>query len=154
IAADILDNKLELARQFGATHTINSKQEDLVSRVKELTGGLGVDYSFEVIASVHTIRQAFEALAPDGLCTVVGAAPPGSEVPIPTDLLFFERAIRGVFLGSTRPHYDVPRLVDLYMAGKIKLDELVSQTMPIEGINQAFDDMKAGKVARTVITYS
>jgi S-(hydroxymethyl)glutathione dehydrogenase/alcohol dehydrogenase len=153
IAADILDNKLGFARNFGATHTINSKQQDLVATVKELTRGVGVDYSFEVIAAVPTIRLAFESLAVNGLCTVVGAAPPGAEVSIPVDLLFWERAIRGCFMGSGRPPIDIPRLVELYMTKKIKLDELVSQTLPLEGINQAFDDMQSGKVARTVLNY-
>src|SRR5581483_183419 len=153
IAADILDNKLEFARTFGATHTINSKEQDLVAAVKDLTHGVGVEYSFEVIAAVPTIRLAFESLAVDGLCTVVGAAPPGAEVSIPIDLLFWERAIRGCFMGSGRPPMDIPRLVELYMNKKIKLDELVSQRLPLEGINQAFDDMQNGKVARTVLNY-
>ncbi len=153
IAADILDNKLELAKTFGATHTINSRNSDLVASVKELTGGMGVEYSFEVIAAVSTIRLAFESLAVNGLCTVVGAAPPGAEVTIPTDLLFWERGLRGCFMGSGRPPMDIPRMVDLYMGKKLKLDELVSQSLPLTGVNQAFDDMKAGKVARTVLNY-
>ena len=154
IAADILDNKLEMAKTFGATHTINSKSGDLVAQVKALTDGFGVDFSFEVIARGPTIEMAFESLAPNGLCTVVGAAPPGTIVHINTDLLFYERGIRGVFLGSPRPGYDTPMLVDMYMAGKLKLDELVSQNLSIDGINQAFADMKGGKVARTVIKYA
>lgn len=153
IAVDILDNKIEFARQFGATHTINGRSEDVLSRVKELTDGLGVEYSFEAISTVPTIRQAYDALAPGGLCVVVGVAPPGSEVPIPTWAFFDEKTITGTRYGSARMRVDIPRLVDLYMNKRLKLDELISQTLPLEGINQAFDDLKAGKVARTVLKY-
>lgn len=153
IAADILDNKLELARQFGATHTINSRNVDLVAAVKELTGGLGVEYSFEVIGTAATIRQAYDALAPGGTCVVVGAAPRGTEVSLPTQAFFDEKTITGTKYGGARMRVDIPRLVDLYMDKKLKLDELISQTLPLEGINQAFADLKAGKVARTVLTY-
>lgn len=153
IAADILDNKLALARQFGATHTVNSRNEDLLSRVNDLSGGMGVEYSFEVISTGPTIRQAYDALAPGGTCVVVGAAPRGAEVSLPTQSFFDEKAIIGTRYGSARMRVDIPRLVDLYMDKKLKLDELVSQTLPMEGVNQAFDDLKAGKVARTILKY-
>lgn len=153
IAADILDNKLALARQFGATHVINSRTADVVAGVKDLTGGTGVDYSFEVIATVDTIRQAYDALAPGGVCVVVGSAPRGSEVAIPANSFFDEKTITGTRYGSARMRVDIPLLVDLYMEKKLKLDELISQVMPMEGINQAFEDLKAGKVARTVLKY-
>jgi Zn-dependent alcohol dehydrogenase len=153
IAADLLDNKLELARQFGATHTINSRDEDLLSGVKELTGGMGVEYCFEVTAAGPTIRQAYDALAPGGTCVVVGSAPRGTEVPLSTQSFFEEKTITGSRYGSARMRVDIPRLVDLYMNKKLKIDELVSQTLPIEGVNQAIEDLKAGKVARTVLKY-
>lgn len=154
IAADVLDNKLQFAREFGATHTINGANEDVVERVRDLTGGLGVEYAFEAIATVRTIRQAYDAVAPGGLCVVVGIAPPGSEVPIPTQSLLREKAITGSIYGSARMRVDIPRLVDLYMDKKLKLDELITQALPLEGVNQAFDDLRAGKVARSILTYA
>jgi S-(hydroxymethyl)glutathione dehydrogenase/alcohol dehydrogenase len=153
IAIDILDNKLEFARTFGATHTINAKQHDPIEAVKELTGGMGVEYSFEVIGNSATIRQGYDMLAIGGICVVVGAAPRGSEVVLPTNGFFDERGIMGSRYGSGRVRVDIPRFVDLYMDGRIKLDELITQTLPLDGINKAFDDLKAGQVARSVIKY-
>ncbi|HXG36878.1 MAG TPA: Zn-dependent alcohol dehydrogenase [Dehalococcoidia bacterium] len=154
IAVDILDNKLEFARTFGATHTVNAKNHDPVEAVKELTGGQGVEYSFEVIGAAQTIRQAYDMLAAGGTCVVVGAAPRGTEVSLPTQSFFDEKGIIGSRYGSARMRVDIPRLVDLYMDKKIKLDELITQSLPLTEINKAFDDLKAGKVARSVIKYS
>jgi Zn-dependent alcohol dehydrogenase len=153
IAADILDNKLALAREFGATHTINSSNDDLLSTVNDLTGGMGVEYSFEVTSIAQTIRQAFDALAPGGTCVVVGAVPRGTEISLPAGHFFAEKTITGTRYGSARMRVDIPRLVDLYMDKKLKIDELITQTLPLEEINQAFRDLKAGKVARSIVKY-
>lgn len=151
IAADLLAHKLSLARDLGATHTINSGQQNLVTEVMELTGGSGVEYAFEVISTAATIRQAFDALRPGGMCVVVGAAPPGTEVPIPTGALLQERILTGSAYGSARMAVDIPKLVDLYMEGKLKLEPLVSRRLSLDEIGLAFDLLRRGEVARAVI---
>lgn len=153
IAVDINPLKLEFAKTFGATHTINGREENVVERVKELTGGLGAEYSFEVISTVPTIRQAWDCLRPGGTCVVVGIAPPGSEVNIPVIDLFSEKVLTGSVYGGARMRVDIPMLVDMYMDGKLKIDELISRTMPLDGINDAFNLLKKGEVARSVILY-
>jgi S-(hydroxymethyl)glutathione dehydrogenase/alcohol dehydrogenase len=152
IAIDIHPNKLEMAREFGATDFVNAASEDPVAKVRELTEG-GVDYAFEVIGLPQAISQAFDMVRRGGEAVVVGMAPLGSQVTIPGPAFLQEKVLRGCVYGSTRPRYDMPRIIDLYMAGKLKLDELVSRTYPLEGINEAFEAMKQGEVARSVIVF-
>jgi S-(hydroxymethyl)glutathione dehydrogenase/alcohol dehydrogenase len=153
IAIDINPNKLEMAREFGATHVINAEHEDPVARARELTGG-GPDFAFEAIGLPAAIRQAFDMVRSGGEAVVVGMAPLGSEATISAPSFLQEKVLRGCLYGSARPRYDMPRLLDLYMSKKLKLDELVSRTYPIEGINEAFAAMKAGDVARSVIVFN
>jgi len=152
IAIDINTNKLEMAREFGATHFVDASKEDPVQQVQQLTGG-GADYAFEVIGLPSAITQAFNMVRRGGEAIVVGMAPIGSEVSISAPAFLAEKVLRGCVYGSTRPRYDMPRILDLYMAGKLKLDELVSRTYPLEGINDAFQAMKNGEVARSVIVF-
>lgn len=152
IAVDIHPNKLEMAREFGATHFVDASKEDPVAKVRELTAG-GVDYAFEVIGLPQAITQAFDMARPGGEAIVVGMAPIGSEATISAPAFLAEKVLRGCVYGSARPRYDMPRIIDLYMAGKLKLDELVSRTYPLEGINDAFTALKNGEVARSVITF-
>ncbi len=152
IAIDINTNKLEMAREFGATHFVDASKEDPVQKVQELTGG-GADYAFEVIGLPQAITQAFDMVRRGGEAIVVGMAPIGSEASISAPAFLAEKVLRGCVYGSTRPRYDMPRILDLYMAGKLKLDELVSRTYPLEGINDAFAAMKNGEVARSVIVF-
>lgn len=152
IAIDINTNKLEMAREFGATHFVDASKENPVQKVQELTGG-GADYAFEVIGLPAAITQAFNMVRRGGEAIVVGMAPIGSEVSISAPAFLAEKVLRGCVYGSTRPRYDMPRILDLYMAGKLKLDELVSRTYPLEGINDAFAAMKNGEVARSVIVF-
>jgi S-(hydroxymethyl)glutathione dehydrogenase/alcohol dehydrogenase len=153
IAVDVHPNKLEMAREFGATHFVDASKENSVARVHELTGG-GADFAFEVIGLPETITQAFDMVRRGGEAIVVGMAPLGSTVSISAPAFLMEKVLRGCNYGSTRPRYDMPRLIDLYMAGKLKLDELVSRTYPLEGINDAFEAMKNGEVARSVIVFN
>ncbi|HEY8172816.1 MAG TPA: Zn-dependent alcohol dehydrogenase [Dehalococcoidia bacterium] len=153
IAIDMRENKLALARRFGATHTVDASQEDPVAKVKELTEGFGADYAFEAIGLPATITQAFDMVRRGGEAIVVGMAPYGSETTIRADAFLEEKVLRGCLYGSTRPRVDMPRLVDLYMAGKINLDDLISQRFPLEGINDAFDALRKGEVARGVIVF-
>ncbi len=152
IAVDIHPNKLEMAREFGATHFVDASKDDPVAKVRELTDG-GADYAFEVIGLPAAITQAFDMIRRGGDAIVVGMAPFGSETTISATAFLQEKGLKGSSYGSTRPRYDMPRILDLYMAGKLKLDELVSRTYPLEGINDAFAAMKAGEVARSVIVF-
>ena len=153
IAVDLLKNKLAMAEGMGATHVIDASSEDSVARIQELTGGMGADYSFEVIGSPATIQQAFSSVHAGGTCVVIGVSPAGAEVTLPTSMISPERTLMGASFGGARQMADLPMLVDMYMDGKLKLDELISQTMPLEDINTAFDLLQKGEVARTVIVY-
>jgi S-(hydroxymethyl)glutathione dehydrogenase/alcohol dehydrogenase len=152
IAVDINTNKLEMAREFVATHVIDASKEDAVVAVQQLTGG-GADYAFEVIGLPAAITQAFNMVRRGGEAVVVGMAPIGSEASISAPAFLAEKVLRGCVYGSTRPRYDMPRLLGLYMAGKLKLDELVSRTYPLEGINDAIAALKNGEVARSVVVF-
>jgi S-(hydroxymethyl)glutathione dehydrogenase/alcohol dehydrogenase len=124
-----------------------------VAKVQELTGG-GADYAFEVIGLPSAILQAFNMIRRGGDAIVVGMAPPTSEVTLPAAAFLAEKSIKGCTYGSTRPRFDMPRIIDLYMSGKLKLDELVSRTYPLSGINEAFTAMKNGEVARSVLVFN
>jgi len=154
IAIDLLVRKLEFARQFGATHTVNASAGDPVAAVRELTGGRGVDYAFEVVGLPKTMRQAYDCLAKRGLAVIVGVAPVTAEIPVPVmSLVFEERAIAGSIYGSSRPRHDIPKLIDLYRAGKLKLDELLTRRYPFAEINEAYDALERGEVARSVVIF-
>ena len=115
VAVDLLDRKLEFARQFGATDVINASAGDPVPRIRELTGGRGVDYAFEVIGSPKTMRQAFDVCAKRGMAVVVGVSPFTAEVSVPVmSLVYEERVLTGSVYGSSRPRLDIPKLIDLY----------------------------------------
>lgn len=155
IAVDVLPYKLELARQFGATDTINANEADPVEAIKALTGGDGADYAFEVIGLARTIRQAMDATRRGGAMVMVGLPPVTSEMSIrPSDFILNEKRILGSLYGSTIPWIDMPRLLDLYVAGRLDLDRLISRRYPITAINDAFAALERGEVARSVIVYS
>ena len=152
IAVDLLDNKLEMARQFGATHTVNASSGDPVEQVRSLTGDKGVDYAFEVIGLPKTVRQAFDSLTKRGVAIVLGVTRFETEVSIPImPLIFEERVLRGSLYGSSRPRIDIPKLMDLYRAGKLKLAELLTRTYSFDQINEACAALERGEVARTVV---
>lgn len=153
VAVDSSDTKLDMARQFGATHTVNINEvEDAAKAVKKLTGG--VDYAFECVGAGTVVEQAYKCLGRGGTAVVVGVADPKDKACIGTLALpADERTIKGSWLGSARPQHDFPRILGLYKAGKLKLDELVTRTYPIDDAVQAFDDMVAGKNARGVIVF-
>jgi S-(hydroxymethyl)glutathione dehydrogenase/alcohol dehydrogenase len=154
IAIDLLDSKLKLAREFGATHTVNASKGDVEAEVRGIADGKGVDYAFEVIGAPKVIAQAFACLRRGGKAVVVGAPPFGSEVTIPAfPISMEEKSLIGSYYGTARFHYDMPRIIDLYMAGRIKLDQLITKTFPLSDINRAFEAMEKGEVARGVIVY-
>lgn len=150
IAIDLLPSKLEFAKQFGATDTIDASKVDPVEAVIELTRG-GADYTFEVIGNPPTVRQAFDALCPGGTACMVGVPPEGGEVSVPMRPLFLDRRLIGSSAGTGRPRVDFPWYLDLYRQGRLKLDELQSRFRPLDEINEAFEDMLSGEVARTIV---
>ncbi len=152
IAIDIVASKLDLARELGATHAVDSSAEDPVARVRELTDG-GVDYAFDAIGLADVSRQAFDALRPGGLATVIGMIPEGDKVALDGTAFLQEKKIQGTDMGSNRAIVDMPRYVDFYRQGKLRLDEMVTKHCGLEDVNEAFRAMKAGEVARTVIMF-
>jgi S-(hydroxymethyl)glutathione dehydrogenase/alcohol dehydrogenase len=152
IAVDTLPAKLELARRFGATDTVLATEGDVVAKVAEMTQG-GVEFSFECIGIPATVEQAFRMLQPGGTATILGLFPPGTKVSVEGSEFFLEKKLRGSALGSARIRDDIPRLVELYLQGRLNLDDLVSQRIRLEDINEGFAAMTRGEVARSVIVF-
>ena len=154
IAVDMNDKKLTFAKQFGATHTVNAGATDPVSAIQELTGGRGVDYAFEVIGRPEVVMQAFLATRRGGKAVVVGVTAPTDMIAVPGMLMSLaEKSLIGSLYGSANMTRDVPRLVGLYRAGKLKLDELVSRRFSLAQVNDAFTALEKGEVVRGVITF-
>ena len=154
IAVDLLDNKLDMAREFGATHTVNSSREDPTERIVELTDGLGAHYAFEAIGLVEApFVQSVMCTRRHGVTVWLGAAPEDTPVTIDARALFQDKTIMGSYYGSSRPHVDFGRMLNLYRAGKLKLHELISREFRVEEVNAAFEAMGSGEVARGVILF-
>lgn len=152
IAVDAVPGKLDLARKFGATDVVNAKDGDAVQEVLEMTGG-GVHYSFEAIGLKVTTEQAFQMLRHGGTATVIGMIPPGDMVSVHGVDFLFEKKIQGSFMGSNRFRVDMPRYVELYLQGKLHLDDLVSSHIKLSDINDAFTQLTTGEIARNVIMF-
>ena len=152
IAVDVNDKKLEAARLFGATHTVNAKQVDPVKAVREMTGGRGADYVFVTVGNASAIRQGYEMIRAAGMEVVVGLPVNGETVTFPP---FFpdEKIVTSCNLGSMRLSIDIPRLVSLYKSGKLKLDELITARYPLEKINEAIESVERGEALRNVIVF-
>ena len=151
IAVDTLEPKLEIATQFGATHTINPEQQDVVKTVRALTEGRGADYAFEVIGLGKTIEQAYACIRRRGTAVVVGAAAREDHVTLPAASFLGEKTLQVSAYGSARPRVDMPRLVDLYMKKKLKLDEMITRTYPLEDVNAAMVALERGEGVRRVL---
>lgn len=153
-AVDILNSKLEKARELGATHLVNASKEDPVARIAAESGG-GVDYSFEAIGKTEVMTQAFHSVypRPGGMAVVLGLAPIGATFPIEAWRFMREVVITGCTAGSIRPQIDIPHYVDLFMAGKLPLEKLISAHYPLEQINKAIKDTVEGRIIRGVITF-
>jgi S-(hydroxymethyl)glutathione dehydrogenase/alcohol dehydrogenase len=154
VAVDTSDAKLDMARQFGATHVINSKnEENPVKAIIKLTEG-GADYAFECVGLGDIAAQAYGVLAKGGKAVVVGVAAPKDMTSIRTATLTFgEKTLTGSYFGSARPRQDFPRLIGLYRTHRLKLDELITRTYRIDEAPQAFADLTAGRNARGVILF-
>ena len=154
IAIDRLPVKLAMAERFGATDIIDATGGGVVETVMSLTGGKGVDHAIEAIGRKDTIEDAFNMLAKGGLATVLGAGKRDTIVEIPALALLREKRLQGSMMGGLRTGIDIPRYVDLYMQGKLKLDALISRRRPLSEINEAFDELRTGEIARSVIVFN
>ncbi len=152
IAIDMVGSKLNLAKHFGATDVINAKDGDVVKKVQEMTGG-GVHYSFEAIGLKQTAEQSFSMLRTGGCATIIGMIPVGTKIEIHGPEMLQEKKIQGSMMGSNRFRVDMPRLVDFYLAGKLKLDEMISSHIKLKDINDGFDTLRKGEVARQIIMF-
>jgi S-(hydroxymethyl)glutathione dehydrogenase/alcohol dehydrogenase len=154
IALDITDSKLKAARKFGATHTINPAKQDAMKVVKELTGGAGADYVFITVGSTDAIVQGFALSGPGGMTVIVGL-PKFTDILnlSPFEFIKDERILTGSYMGTTQLQTEIPKLVDLYKAGILKLDELITATYPLEEINEAIEMVEKGKALRNIITF-
>ena len=153
IAIDMVGSKLNLAKNFGATDVINAGEGDVIKMVRELTGG-GVHYSFEAIGLKKTAEQSFKMLRSGGTATVIGMIPVGTMVEIHGAELLQEKKLQGSAMGSNRFRVDMPRLVDFYLAGKLNLDDMISDTLELKDINRGFETLRKGEVARQVIKFN
>jgi S-(hydroxymethyl)glutathione dehydrogenase/alcohol dehydrogenase len=153
VGVDINPGREKLARQFGMTHFIDPKGKDVVSEIVEITGG-GADYSFECVGNVELMRQALECCHRGwGTSVIIGVAGAGQEIRTRPFQLVTGRTWKGTAFGGARGRTDVPKIVDWYMEGKIKIDELITHTMPLADINKAFDLMHAGQSIRSVVVF-
>ena len=154
IGIDLNPAKADLARQFGMTDFVNpSDVENVVDHLIQLTSG-GVDYSFECIGNVNVMRQALECCHKGwGQSCIIGVAGAGQEIATRPFQLVTGRSWRGSAFGGARGRTDVPKIVDWYMEGKINIDEMITHTMPLTQINEAFDLMHEGKSIRSVVTF-
>ena len=154
IGVDVVDSKLEYARQLGATHVVNSSKEDPIRRVKEITNGEMADYAFEAISTVETIAQAFHTTRNGGVTVVIGIMPAGSRLTIDAnELRSTERVLMGCAFGTTDSRVDMPKFVDMYMDGRLKLDEMITRSYRLEEINTALEHLMNGELARGIIKY-
>ena len=155
VGVDMNPAKEAVGRKFGMTHFVNPKDHgnDLVCHLVELTGG-GADYSFECIGNVDVMRAALECCHKGwGESVIIGVAGAGNEISTRPFQLVTGRVWRGSAFGGARGRTDVPKIVDMYMDGRIDIDSLITHTMPLEDINKAFDLMHSGESIRSVVLY-
>ena len=152
IAVDMMDSKLKIASSLGATHCVNASKGDPVGEVIELTKG-GCDYTFEAIGLKATTEQSWQMLSPGGTSTVIGMIPVGTMVELHGVDFLSEKKIQGSNMGSNRFRVDMPRFVDFYLEGRLHLDQMISQHIKLDEINNALDALKTGEEARHIIMF-
>ena len=152
IAIDIRQEKIELAKNFGASHGVNSREQDAAAVIQEITQ-YGVDWAFEVLGNPRTIEQAWGLIRPGGTVVVVGLSPKGSRVSLPAFDFISEKNIRGCFYGSTHFHADVPDILKRIQAGRMRTEGMVSHSVPLEELETAFDRLRNGDGARTILRF-
>ena len=153
IAVDVKPARLEHALALGATHAVDASKEDPAAAIRRITGR-GADFTFVAVGNAPAVGQAADALAPGGTCVVIGVPPTGQTFPLDVrPLVTGERAIVGSSYGSARTREDLPRLVTLYQAGKLKIDELITKRYGLEEANEAFRALAAGELGRGLIVF-
>jgi S-(hydroxymethyl)glutathione dehydrogenase/alcohol dehydrogenase len=154
VAVDTQAWKLDLAARLGATDVVNAAEGNPVPAVVEMTAG-GVDYAFEAIGLAATVRQAVRMTRKGGTIVMIGVVPAGTSVELPgVDIVLREKTILGCMMGSNRFRVDMPRYVELYRSGQLRLDEMISARLPLEGVNDAFEALRRGTAARSVIVFA
>jgi alcohol dehydrogenase len=153
VAIDLSDDKLGLARQLGATYTVNARDADAAEQVRDATRG-GVDFAFEMAGAVRTMELAYKITRRGGTTVTAGLPPPGANLPLPlVQLVAEERTVKGSYIGTCVPARDIPRYVALYRAGKLPVDRLMSGKLTLDGINEGFDRLHEGKAVRQVVEF-
>jgi alcohol dehydrogenase len=153
IAVDLVDEKLLLAKDAGATHTINATREDPVEALRELGHG-GADYSFECVGSEKALIQAYEATRRGGTTVTIGLPPPEKLFSISAlSIVAEERTIKGSYMGSAVPRRDIPRFIEMYRAGILPVDKLQTHTLSLDDINTGFDRLAQAQAVRQIIKY-
>jgi alcohol dehydrogenase len=151
VAVDLSDEKLEFARNLGATETFNAKDPDVVRAVKAATGG-GVDYSFELAGSTRALDSAYQMTRRGGTTVTAGLPAPTATLPLaPVTLVAEERTLKGSYIGTAVPSRDIPRYIELYRRGRMPVDKLMSGTLKLGDINRGFDLLHDGKAVRQVV---
>ncbi|MCW5852448.1 MAG: zinc-dependent alcohol dehydrogenase family protein [Anaerolineae bacterium] len=151
VAVDVLASKLNLARQVGATHTVNAKDDDPVQAIKDLTRG-GAHYAFESVGSERVLIQTYQATRRGGTTVTIGLPHPSQQFAISAvSLVAEERTVKGSYMGSAVPRRDIPRFIALYQAGRLPVNLLLSRTIHLDDINPAFDALAKGEAVRQVV---
>jgi len=153
IAVDLLDSKLEIARELGATHVVNARTDDPVEAIRDITDG-GADYSIEVVGSEKVLVQAYEASARGGMTVTVGLPHPSKQFSISAvSLVADEKTVKGCYMGSAVPARDLPRFISMFEAGLLPVDKLLTATIALDDINAAFDALDKGEAVRQVVQF-
>lgn len=153
ISVDLNDQRLALAKELGATHTINPTRADPVETVRGLTGGLGAKFSLETSGNLKALRQAVDSVRILGECGMIGAPAFGSEIPLDTWGLLLGRKVRGICEGDAVPDLFIPSLVELYRQGRFPFDKLVT-FYDFKQINEAIEDSEKGRSIKSVLRFS
>jgi aryl-alcohol dehydrogenase len=146
---DINEGRLEMAKEMGATHTVNAGKGDPVKEVQEITGG-GPNYSLECVGNPAVFRQAVDVLPRLGVCGLLGVVPPGTEVSLDMDLIMNGRTIKGILGGDSVSDKFIPELIELYKKGQFPFDKMITY-YPFDDINKAVEDMEKGQVIKPVL---
>jgi aryl-alcohol dehydrogenase len=149
IAVDINPARLEMAKELGATHTINANETDPVQAILDMTDG-GAEFSLECVGNPKVFRQAVDVLPRLGVCGLLGVVPPGTEVALDMDLIMNGRTVKGILGGDAIPDLFIPKLIELYSQGRLPYDKLIT-FYPFDEINQAVEDMEKGLVIKPVL---
>jgi aryl-alcohol dehydrogenase len=146
---DINSDRLETAKELGATHTVNAGEVDPVEAILDITGG-GTQFSLECVGNPQVFRQAVDVLPRLGVCGLLGVVPPGTEVSLDMDLIMNGRAVKGIIEGDAIPDLFIPKLIELYCQGRFPFDRLIT-FYPFDEINRAVEDMEKGLVVKPVL---